>query len=95
MMEKYEYKRYLNTPEWKQKSMGCKQRAGYRCAICNGTSNLQAHHRTYVRAGNELPEDLTALCGRCHSIVHGRVAANDSNIERITESQLSLSLGFT
>ncbi|WP_298257281.1 HNH endonuclease signature motif containing protein [Bradyrhizobium sp.] len=46
--------------------------AGFRCRICNADSSeapLQAHHRTYERLGAELPDDLTALCARCHDEV--------------------------
>jgi hypothetical protein len=32
--------------------------------------DLEAHHRTYERRGEELPEDLTALCPTCHRWFH-------------------------
>jgi 5-methylcytosine-specific restriction endonuclease McrA len=43
------------------------------CFIATGfTVCLELHHLTYDRAyGNELPEDLMALCRDCHAGKHG------------------------
>jgi hypothetical protein len=41
---------------------------GNRCCSC---LNLDAHHLTYVRFGNELPEDLMILCRFHHVELHG------------------------
>jgi hypothetical protein len=30
---------------------------------------LQAHHKTYIRAGCELDSDLITVCQRCHDIL--------------------------
>jgi len=43
-------------------------RHGNRCCSC---LNLDAHHLTYVRFGNELPEDLMILCRFHHVELHG------------------------
>ena len=64
------YPEYLETEKWKQKANDCKGRAGWRCQICNMPPPLDAHHRRYDRRGYEEPGDLTALCRRCHSVVH-------------------------
>lgn len=35
---------------------------------CTSTGGLEHHHRTYARfGGRELPEDMIALCKRCHA----------------------------
>jgi DNA-directed RNA polymerase subunit RPC12/RpoP len=65
------YKQYLETDKWKQKAHDCKVAAGWKCRICNDGPPLDAHHRTYKRRGYELPDDLTALCIRCHDLVKG------------------------
>lgn len=62
------YYEYIQSPEWKTKAEAAKKRAGYRCVVCNGTDRLEAHHRTYERLGNELPEDITALDHDCHEL---------------------------
>ena len=65
------YYDYIRSEEWRDKAEAAKARAGYRCQVCNtpdSMAGLEAHHRTYERLGNELPEDITVLCGDCHSI---------------------------
>lgn len=65
-----EYSKYILSAEWKDKAASAKFRANYRCQVCNATEQLQAHHRTYERLGNELPEDITVLCDDCHRMYH-------------------------
>ena len=63
------YQAYLRSPSWKKKAEAAKIRAGNRCQLCNKSRNevqLEAHHRTYERLGNELPGDITVLCRDCH-----------------------------
>jgi hypothetical protein len=65
---------YLQTAHWRHLRR-CKLReAGERCQICNAAGNLDVHHRTYERRGEELLSDLTVLCRPCHSRHHGRPA---------------------
>jgi 5-methylcytosine-specific restriction endonuclease McrA len=70
------YAAYLKSPEWKAKRKACLERAdhtceqaiddGYRGARCWSRAT-QVHHKTYARfGGNELPEDLMALCKEHH-----------------------------
>ena len=69
-----DYKEYINSPEWKETSRRAKERAGYRCQLCNrkgDDTTLHTHHRTYVRLGIEFDEDLIVLCNSCHKKHHG------------------------
>lgn len=68
------YQTYLETDYWKQVSTAVKERAEYRCQVCNSPHDLQAHHRTYEHRGRELGflGDLICLCRRCHGIFHGK-----------------------
>ena len=68
------YDDYLNSEYWHEVSRRVKERAGYRCQLCNSQHDLQAHHRSYDHRGNELEHlsDLTCLCRRCHAIFHGK-----------------------
>jgi hypothetical protein len=72
----FDYHAYLRSPEWKAKRDAQVAAAGGRCQVCNSTKQLNCHHRTYERIGNELPEDLFVLCAECHVIFHenGRLA---------------------
>lgn len=73
-----DYRAYIVSPEWRIKAEAAKERAGQRCQVCNKSREivqLDAHHRTYERLGNELPDDITVLCHHCHGKFHGKVAA--------------------
>jgi 5-methylcytosine-specific restriction endonuclease McrA len=74
-----DYAEYINSAEWKAKAKDAKQRAGYRCQICNKAGDnltLNAHHRTYKRLGNELPMDITVLCRDCHAKFHDKLPSD-------------------
>lgn len=43
--------------------------AGWRCEFCSNHAE-EVHHKTYVNVGNEAPEDLQAVCRRCHKRLH-------------------------
>lgn len=73
--DRAEYDAYLHSQAWRNRRLAAIEAAGGRCQLCNSPDNLEAHHRTYVRFGRELPGDLTVLCGECHQLYHGRVAA--------------------
>jgi len=62
---------YIKSNEWRIKAEEAKARAGNCCQVCNRSRaevQLDAHHRTYERLGNELPEDITVLCRDCHQL---------------------------
>lgn len=63
--------RYYTTPRWKFKSKLLKNLHPY-CAKCGSTVQLQVHHQTYERYGEEVYEDLEVLCRKCHEKEHGR-----------------------
>lgn len=71
------YAEYLRSAGWQARRQEALARAGYRCQVCNSTSRLEVHHRTYANRGNERPEDLTVLCAACHGRFHehGRMPA--------------------
>lgn len=64
------WRRYLRSRAWKEKRLEAIRRANWRCEVCGRRSfderDYQVHHRTYERFGDELPEDLMAMCHRCH-----------------------------
>jgi 5-methylcytosine-specific restriction endonuclease McrA len=65
------YREYLKTPEWQARRKQHVKSAGFRCQVCNASDvQLNVHHRTYERRGNEYYKDLLALCRDCHEIFH-------------------------
>lgn len=67
-----DYYYFLETPYWKAVSEKVKSRANYKCQICNSSSNLCAHHRSYANHGDEVHnlEDLICICQDCHTKYH-------------------------
>jgi len=75
-MKLHEYQDYLKSEAWQGKRKLALERAKYACQLCSSPNNLQVHHRTYERIGNELLEDLTVLCDGCHKHFHGVDSGN-------------------
>lgn len=73
MNAKEDYQNYLAGKHWQEISKKVKQRAGYRCQVCDSPLDLQAHHRRYDNRGRESLDDLICLCRRCHGVFHGLV----------------------
>jgi hypothetical protein len=69
-MTKAEYQKYLMSTEWQHRKSWVLNYWGNRCLICNSPDNLEVHHRTYERVGEELFTDLIPLCSRHHSQLH-------------------------
>jgi hypothetical protein len=66
------YRAYMNTTSWREKRTGALKNAFFRCERCGDEAGgLHVHHKTYQRfGGDENPEDLEALCARCHLVHH-------------------------
>ena len=63
------YHSYLRSPEWK--SLVSKIKARDRvCQLTGATTNLEVHHITYDRLGNEDLSDLVLLSREAHQLVH-------------------------
>jgi len=68
------YSEYLRTPEWTETRKAALRRAGYACQVCSAKLDLNVHHRTYERRGNEAAADLIVLCRQCHATFHGKTS---------------------
>ncbi|EFH85310.1 DnaB-like helicase C-terminal domain-containing protein [Ktedonobacter racemifer] len=64
------YEDYLKTPEWAEKRKRALEWSQNRCQVCYTSSDLDVHHRTYERRGNEQMSDLIVLCHSCHTLFH-------------------------
>lgn len=67
------YREYLETPEWQERRRIHLAHAGDRCQVCNRSTFLQVHHRTYEHRGNERFSGLIVLCRSCHRHFHDRM----------------------
>ena len=68
-MDTAEYHSYLQSPEWKSKVSLIKQRDKV-CQLTGATTQLEVHHITYDRLGNEDLSDLVLLSRSAHQFVH-------------------------
>ena len=41
------------------------------CRLCGADADLEVHHRTYARWGQEQLDDVTVLCRGCHDLFTG------------------------
>ena len=69
-LRRMSYAEYLRTPEWAEQRRRARLRADGRCQGCGTAENLETHHSTYERRGQEDPADLTVLCAACHTAIH-------------------------
>jgi uncharacterized protein YlaI len=65
-----QYREYLQSKEWRERSNECKLLAGNQCKLCGSKESLQAHHLTYKNVYNEPQEDLLCVCADCHHKIH-------------------------
>lgn len=65
-----DYWEYIKSDLWKQRRYAALERADFRCELCGETDNLNVHHLTYERLGNEDPHDLMVICGGHHWMEH-------------------------
>lgn len=64
------YEDYLKSSHWLDfKGRYYRSSNPKECAIC-GATRTELHHHTYERLGQELFDDVDALCHRCHDLVH-------------------------
>jgi hypothetical protein len=61
----------LASPEWAEKRELVRDRCRGRCERCRVRRMREAHHKTYVRLGDEQLDDLQGLCRPCHRFSHG------------------------
>lgn len=66
------YEDYLQTHHWQAVRVRTLERDGYRCRRCAGRRELNVHHLTYERRGQERAIDVITLCRACHELAHTR-----------------------
>lgn len=77
------YLSYIRSPQWMARRRE-HLAENPKCQICFWRVAIQVHHWSYVRLGNERPEDLCSICLDCHHKIHCKaipVAANDNQLQ--------------
>src|SRR4051812_29396088 len=64
------YRAYLKSPNWNVHKSAALARHGRKCQACGSRINLDVHHVTYQRFGDEDLDDLRVLCRAHHELVH-------------------------
>lgn len=72
------YVKYIKSKRWKSKKRQAFEHFGNRYSICGKDYDLQVHHLTYERLGNEPMDDLMILCQDCHAVEHEESGYADS-----------------
>ena len=65
------YRWYLCSDQWRKTRAHVLNTREMACERCGAKQNLEVHHLSYERIGNELDSDLTLLCRKCHGSTHG------------------------
>jgi hypothetical protein len=88
---------YLRSDHWGETRAAALERAEHRCQVCNGAKQLDVHHRTYERLGEERDADLTVLCRKCHDLFHdsGRQTQRTPKAKKPKQKKRKKSLGYT
>lgn len=73
------YNDYLKGEHWTNFSSGMRKKSCFCCRVQH--RDLQVHHVTYERFGEELPCDVVTLCGGCHIAVH-ELAKSGTKLEK-------------
>lgn len=65
------YHEYLQSSQWQETRDKLFEAKGKQCNRCKSLQNIQVHHKTYDRLGQEKLNDLEVLCSACHQKEHG------------------------
>lgn len=79
---KLQYRKYLESEEWKTLRSFCLLRYGAKCKLCGFESvENDAHHIRYRRSWRETRlEDLIILCRACHTKLHDRFGHSTNGV---------------
>jgi len=77
------YLEYISSPAWYWKRHE-KLKLVTSCERCGSQEQLEIHHRTYERLGDERMEDLEVCCNPCHFREHSCIGSLiDSVLKRL------------
>jgi hypothetical protein len=73
------YLTYIRSSQWERVRNEHLFLCDYWCEICKKAKACQVHHWTYENLGHENPQDLCAVCIRCHWSIHRNVMPAPAN----------------
>lgn len=79
--QRKQYADYIKSKAWQKKRGKVIFRDAGQCKaikgdkLCGSHQNLEVHHLTYERFGNELLSDLVTVCEDCHKAIHAQQTA--------------------
>lgn len=81
------YKDYLNSKEWKEKSLYIKQIFGFKCWFCGSTINLNVHHTKYFKTTfrTKRLRWFLCICNDCHNSIHNLQKCNHLEVYEATK----------
>jgi hypothetical protein len=85
LMSAEEKAKYLSSPEWQSMRKAVHIHKRHQCEVCGSKSNLEVHHNTYKRLGNENIDDLNLLCRKHHQQIHDKLG-----YDRVTNYPISI-----
>ena len=77
--------RYLASDGWKKRRKQYFSAHEEACLACGSKKEIHLHHKTYVRLGRELDEDLVPLCQGCHHRVHALEKLSPDGLAAVTD----------
>lgn len=71
MGQSIEYRSYINSPQWKQKSAHCQAMSKRHCIVFFWLRSRHCHHLTYRNLQKEIPvRDTVPLSVTAHQLIH-------------------------
>lgn len=80
-----DYETYIASRGWEKRRSDYFSKHARRCMACGAEKKIHLHHKTYVRMGHELDEDLVPLCESCHSKVHTIYNRGGRKLSQVTD----------
>jgi 5-methylcytosine-specific restriction endonuclease McrA len=71
---------YLQSLQWKALVAQVKARDGYKCVVTGVTTQLEVHHITYARLGDEDLSDLVTVTRKVHQNIHDKLGYNRNTL---------------
>lgn len=80
-----EYRQYLESEHWHALRLSALNRANRKCEACSDLRGLNGHHLIYRQPLTDgIPEDIMALCERCHDMWHDWINRTGNRLQNFT-----------
>jgi len=83
------YQEYIKSHAWRLQRGWRLLKDKNTCQKCGRKHELEVHHLTYDRLGQERDEDLQTLCVRCHNDVHSETRDKASEFMILNQTPIT------